>query len=78
MFGLSLLVFRDRLVGGSDGHVLAESKEQGVIPVATFIHATPRPLIPDQVRNDEGVGLTTRASGGALASDAGDFRCADE
>ena len=39
----------------------------------SLIHATPRPLIPDQVRNDEGVGLTTRASGGALASDAGDF-----
>ena len=44
----------------------------------SLIHATPRPLIPDQVRNDEGVGLTTRASGGTLARDAGDFRCAEE
>ena len=30
----------------------------------------PRPWIPDQVRNDEGDGLVTRASGPALARDA--------
>ena len=35
-FGLSLLVFRDCLVGGPDGLVVSESEAQGIIPVATF------------------------------------------